>query len=425
MKGYKFLYGLAQRMLSLTIRLLSPFHTKAAKIDEGRKHSLRMVQNFRSQNSGQKIFWFHAASVGEFEQALPVMQLLKKDLPEAGMVVSFFSPSGMEQKGKHPLIDLSFYLPADLPAKCDALLEALRPTVLVLVKYEFWFHLLESCRKFEVLAVSISCILREKQWKNPFLRIHLQHCLPHFRQLFVQNEETAGILRKMQLNNFCISGDTRIDRVLEIRYQAEELIWLKDWKGEDKLLIVGSAWPEDLAFLKEFIRGNTEATSRWRVLIVPHEIGQESLQQAEKVLEMKIPRFSSGLPEKGSRILMLDTTGMLSRAYRQADAAWIGGAFRTGLHNTLEAAVFGIPLGFGPKHAKFQEAIDLIRAGLASSFPEAGTVPEYFERQTKEENRQGLRLAADTYFEKRKGAATEISQYILHLNEGGSRHLKQ
>ena len=408
---------MAQRMLSLTIRLLSPFHTKTAKILEGRKHSLKLVRNFRSQNPGQKIFWFHAASVGEFEQALPVMQLLKKEIPDVCVAVSFFSPSGMEQKGSHPLINLSFYLPADLPDKTDALVEALKPSALIIVKYEFWFHLLDSCRRQEIPAVSVSCILREKQWKNPFMRLHLCNCLPLFRQIFVQNEETAGILRKMHLNNFCISGDTRIDRVLEIRDTAEELPWLKEWKEQDKLLIVGSAWPEDLAFLKEFIHNSSKASARWRVLIVPHEIGEASLQQAEKVLEMKIPRFSSG-PEKDSRILMLDSTGFLSRAYRHADAAWIGGAFRTGLHNTLEAAVFGIPIAFGPNYAKFQEAGDLIKAGLAASFPEAGTVGEYFERQATEENRERLRMVAKAFFEERIGAAEKIARYMLLQKEG-------
>lgn len=414
--GYKFLYGLAQHFFSLIISILSLFHTKAAKIRIGRRQSLGLLQAFRAKHPDKKIFWFHAASVGEFEQALPVMKLLKESQPEAELVVSFFSPSGLEQKGKHPLASLSFYLPADSAGESDAITEALRPSALILIKYEFWFNLLDSCSKKKIPVLSVSCILREKQWRNPLMRWHLQHCLPLFQQIFAQNEETTGILRNMQLNNFRLSGDTRIDRVLEIREKAEEVLWLKDWKQQDKLLVIGSAWPEDLDFLREFIRNNSgEPEAFWRILIVPHEVDEDSLQKLDYVLGMPAPRLSQIRKEDNNRILVLDATGMLSHCYRHADAAWIGGAFRSGLHNILEAAVFGIPVAFGPEYAKFQEAGDLIAAGVAASFPAAGSVQGYLGRQTSEENKASLRQAAEAYFKKRKGVAAEISGYLTYL----------
>ena len=411
---YKFLYSLVQRVFAALLWVIRPFHSKASKIVEGRKRWRTDVAAFRKNFPEEKVFWIHAASVGEFEQALPVIRLLKEANQTQKIAVSFFSPSGMEQKGNHPLVDFCFYLPADTAGNMSQLLSALKPEALVLVKYEFWFNLLNACRQQHIPAISICCILRESSFRNPLLRIHLQHCLPEFRYLFVQNAETARLLRGMGIENFRICGDTRIDRVLEIRDSAQEIDWLPAWKGAHKLLIVGSAWTEDVVFLKEFIRhAVVEADGLWRVLIVPHEVSEAQLQHIESALAFPAVRFSGWKEEDNCDVLLLDATGLLSRSYRYADAAWIGGGFKTGLHNILEAAVYGIPVGFGPKHTKFREAGELIETGLARSFPGAGSVWEFFQQGSDgAEQQQKIRQAAENYFQSQKGAAQLIADFL-------------
>lgn len=411
---YKFLYSLIQPAFSGMLWTLALFSEKVSKIVRGRKSALPSIADFRAENPENKVIWFHAASVGEFEQAVPVMQLLKSADPNLKMAVSFFSSSGMEQKGRHPLCDLSFYLPQDTREKMELLIQTLKPSALVLVKYEFWFNLLDTCRRHKIPAVSICCILRESSFRNPILRIHLRNCLPCFQFLFVQNAETARLLRTSGIEHFTICGDTRIDRVLEIRENADEIDWLPAWKQGHKLLIIGSAWTEDVVYLKEFIRDAViEADGLWRVLIVPHEVSEDKLQQIETSLAMPSRRFSSWNREANCDVLLLDKTGMLSRTYRYADAAWIGGAFRTGLHNILEAAVFGIPVGFGPKYSKFREAAELIETGLARSFPSGGSVWAFFQEMS-EPNTETLtrKELAENYFQSQKGAARIIAEYL-------------
>ena len=413
-------YNTAIGLWEVLLFLVSFFHEKARKMLAGRRNSVFIIKKWRENNPHKKLYWFHAASVGEFEQALPVIRLLREQLPEAGIAVSFFSPSGYEAKGNHSLIDLAFYLPADLPSKMHNIVSSLQAEMLILVKYEFWYNLLRECRNAGLPAVSICCILREKSLANPFYKAHLKKTLPLFRFLFVQNGETAKILQGFGIDSFQISGDTRVDRVLDIRDQNREIDWIPEWKGEHKLLVAGSAWAEDLVFLNDFIRHAViETDGLWRILIVPHETGPAHLRHLTESLSLPFRLFSEWNDSKEDcDVLVLDAQGFLSATYRYADAAWIGGGFKTGLHNTLEAAVFGIPVGFGPVFEKFQEAIDLQKAGIAASFPSAGSVWEYFQRSTEEEARAGIVRAAENYFQSQKGASETICRFIL--SEGDS-----
>ncbi len=414
----RLLYNLGMGFYRSLLFLAGPFHPKAKKMLAGRKESSIRIQNWRKDNPQKEVFWFHAASVGEFEQALPVIRLLKEKHPEAGIAVSFFSPSGMELKGNHSLIDLSFYLPADLPDAMQKLVKILNPSAVILVKYEFWYNLLRACRTSGVPVISICCILRESALKNPFLKLHLRKTLPLFQFLFIQNSETARILKGFHQENFQIIGDTRVDRVLEIREQQTEIDWIPAWKDGHKLLIAGSAWAEDLVFLREFIQHSVvETDGLWRVLIVPHEIDEAGIQHLSSALPLPYQLFSEWKEtQEDCDILILDSLGLLSRTYRYADAAWIGGGFKTGLHNTLEAAVYGIPVGFGPKFRKFREATDLQEIGVAKSFPEGGPVWEFFQKSTElEEEKIRIRQAAENYFQSQKGASEAIVSCLSAL----------
>jgi 3-deoxy-D-manno-octulosonic-acid transferase len=411
----RFGYNLLISLWEFLLFMVSAFHSKAGKMLVGRRKSLKIIQGWRKENPHKKTYWFHAASVGEFEQALPVIRLIKERQPEAAIAVSFFSPSGFEAKGKDPLLDLAFYLPADLPESMHRITTALRPEMLILVKYEFWYNLLKSCRRNDISVISICCILRENMLRNPFYREHLRQCLSLFRFFFVQNPETGRILMSFGLDNFKIVGDTRIDRVIEIRNRNQEIDWIPQWKENHKLLVVGSAWSEDMVFLDEFIRhAVVETDGLWRVLIVPHEIGERQLNHLTGSLSLPHHLFSEWKEkQEDCDVLILDAQGLLSTSYRYADAAWIGGGFKTGLHNTLEAAVYGIPVGFGPKFAKFREAIDLQEIGVARSFPAGGSVWEFFQTNTEEDARISISQAADAYFQSQQGASLAICGYIL------------
>lgn len=384
----------------------------------GRRVSLHKVLEFRQAQPDRKVIWFHAASVGEFEQALPVMRKLHETDENLALAVSFYSPSGYELKHKHPLIDVSFYLPADLPWSMIRLVKQLRPAALVLVKYEFWVYLISVAHHLSVPVISICCILKTNALtKWPYSRI-LKMVFPRVHHFFVQNTQTAQILKEAGYSNLSINGDTRVDRVLEIKEAEADLTWLENWKHEDKLLVVGSAWPEDLMYLRDFLQhAVVEGESGWKVLVVPHEIDQLALQHLTHGLGLPYACYTRWRDNPvDCRILVLDTLGLLSKVYRLADAAWVGGAFKTGLHNTLEPAVYGIPVGFGPKYDKFQEAKDLLSIGVARSFPDGGSAWEFFQLKTElEEEKTAIRDASALYFERQKGASQSISQYLLSI----------
>lgn len=417
-------YNTAIGIWEALLFIASLFHGKAKKIISGRKKTITLIQKWRLENPGKKVFWFHAASVGEFEQALPVIRLIRVNRPEAGIAVSFYSPSGFETKGNHSMIDLAFYLPADFSGAMRRVISSLKPEALILVKYEFWYNLLRECRIAALPAISICCILREKSLVNPFFRSHLKRSLPLFQFLFVQNGETARILQGFGISAFRIAGDTRVDRVLEIRNQYLEISWIPEWKGSHKLLVAGSAWGEDLVFLNDFIRHAViETEGLWRILIVPHETSPSQLRHLTESLSLPFRYFSEWDEyREDCDVLILDKQGLLSSAYRYADAAWIGGGFKTGLHNTLEAAVFGIPVGFGPKFEKFQEAIDLQKAGIAASFPSGGSVWEFFQRNSSEEAKSQISRAAEQYFQSQKGASKAAADFICGIDAAGSFH---
>ena len=413
---YKFLYGIGQQLFVLFLKGIGQFNGKISRMLLGRAETRQTIFSFRKKNPSARLFWFHAASVGEFEQALPVMQKVKQNDPHCLIGVSFFSPSGMEQKGNHPLCDLRFYLPADTPGRMQELVSELRPAALILVKYEYWFHLLSACQTNEVPVFSICCILRENSFRNFFLKQHLNHCLPLFRHFFIQNEETGAILSRFGIRNFTVCGDTRIDRVLDIKGQNEGISWLDTWKKEQQLFLIGSAWEEDLEFLREYINRISGGTDpKWKVLIVPHEVSEKHLLKMESVLTFPCNRFSVwDKNQEDCKVLLLDKTGLLSRAYRYADAAWVGGAFKTGLHNVAEAAVYGIPVGFGPSYKKFREASDLIAIGLARSFRPGEFPGKFFEEFQKDgAGINEIRKAADAWFQSQKGSSKIIAEQLL------------
>ena len=412
---FKIVYEIGIGIFELSLLAMATFSTKVRRMLIGRSISMDRIKKFRVEYPSNEVLWFHAASVGEFEQALPVIKIIKDECPNVMIAVSFFSPSGFELRHKHPLVDLSFYLPADRTWNASKIIKLLKPKTLALVKYEFWYNLIFTSHRLNVPVISICCILKNKTLEKFGSSSILKNTLPLIDHFFVQNVETSQVLRTLGLQNFSINGDTRVDRVLEIRDLGGEIPWLESWKGDHKLLIIGSAWIEDILFLREFLKyAVVEAHGLWKVLIAPHEIDDKHLNHLTHGLQLPFELYTDWKEsQENTDILVLNTIGLLSRTYRYADAAWIGGGFKTGLHNTLEAAVFNIPVGFGPKFEKFQEAKDLIEIGVAKSFPLAGSVWEFFQKSTEnDEERLRILNGSQLYFDRQKGASRPIVEFL-------------
>ncbi|OGX89838.1 3-deoxy-D-manno-octulosonic acid transferase, partial [Hymenobacter coccineus] len=325
--------------------------------------------------------WFHCASLGEFEQGRPLMEAHRRAHPGTKIVLTFFSPSGYAVRKDWPGADYIFYLPLDTRAHARAFLDAVRPELAVFVKYEFWYHFLTETRRRGVPAVVVSAVFRPEQvffkpWGGFFRGI-----LGQLSHIFTQNQASADLLRQHGLTRVSVAGDTRFDTVAATALAPPRPLPLVEAFVADgaPVLVVGSAWPEDLPALGPLLR---RYAGQIRVLLAPHEITESHLAQIETVLPGQVLRYSqaTAATAAGARLLLFDNVGLLSQLYRFGQFAYVGGAFGKGLHNTLEAAAFGLPLFFGPTYSKFQEAVDLVALGCATPVTTAAELEAAFAR---------------------------------------------
>jgi len=316
---------------------------------------------------GKPTAWFHAASLGEFEQARPVLETFRQHHPDYQVLVTFFSPSGYEIRKNYTQAEAVCYLPMDLPKNVRRLLDATHPSIAFFVKYEFWFNYLGQLQRRNIPTYLFSSIFRQNQyffkpWGAWALK-QLNRCYTH---IFVQNAESLSLLKSHGISHCSQAGDTRFDRVHQIALAAEnnEVAeqFLDGYNG--KVLVGGSTWPPD----EQVLAGVRQTHSEWfpcRVILAPHVINEDHLQQIEQLFPDSV-RYSSlkdGGGSNGANVLIIDNIGLLSKLYRYADVAYIGGGFGVGIHNILEAVTFGKPVFFGPNYHKFQEAHDIISCG--------------------------------------------------------------
>ncbi|MBC6990232.1 3-deoxy-D-manno-octulosonic acid transferase [Hymenobacter sp. BT491] len=371
-----FLYTLALQAYALLLRLLSPFVPKAAQWTAGRRGLLTHIRQTLQPDAAPRV-WFHCASLGEFEQGRPLMEAFAQQYPTHKIVLTFFSPSGYEVRKNWPGAAYVFYLPLDTAANARAFVEAVQPQLAVFVKYEFWYHFLTVLNQRRIPTICVSAIFRPQQaffkpWGGFFRQI-----LGRFTHIFTQNEASVQLLHSAEVTQASIAGDTRFDTVVATAAAPHKLLPLleafvaSDTAHKRPVLVVGSSWPEDISVLAPALQRliSDAATSGLRVIVAPHELHESGLQQIEAVLPGQTVRYSRATPATAAsaRLLLIDSIGLLRDLYRYGSFAYIGGAFGKGLHNTLEAAAFGLPLVFGPRYAKFQEAIDLITLGGAHS----------------------------------------------------------
>lgn len=352
-------YNIGVRIYYVLIYIASFFNKKAALWISGRGN-----QRIQQHN---KSFWFHFASLGEFEQGRPVLELLKQQYPGREIVITFFSPSGYEVRKNTPLADAVYYLPLDTAANAKDFISKIDPVIAVFTKYEYWYHFFEELNHCKVPLYIVSGIFRPEQvffkWYGGLNRKILGF-VDHF---FVQDERSVKLLHDIDITNATISGDTRFDRVWTNAQQPKNIPLIEEFKNGQNLFIAGSTWPADEALLADVVKQYPD----WKFIFAPHEIGEDRISGLIKLLPSnQITRYSqlqSHVSNLKSQILIIDNIGILSALYQYADIAYIGGGFGAGIHNTLEAAAFGLPVIFGPNYQRFKEACDLITEGAGFS----------------------------------------------------------
>ncbi len=316
-------------------------------------------------------YWFHAASLGEFEQARPLIEAIRRRKPSTTICLSFFSPSGYEVRKNYSQVDCVVYLPFDTPARARTFVDAINPRMTVFVKYEFWGNILSELSSRSVPTYLISSIFRPSQiffkpWGGQFRKI-----LRCFSHIFLQDEDSKLLLESIGVINTTVAGDTRFDRVTDIMAMAKPLPMVDKWLANSPFtLVVGSSWPEDERYYVSWINSNPEV----RVIIAPHEFDETRIRKLVEQFNAPVKLWSeldnSGIPSD-ARVLIIDTFGLLSSMYRYGHVAIIGGGFGAGIHNINEAAVYGIPVIFGPNNRKFREAADLIACGGGFEYRDA------------------------------------------------------
>ncbi|MFT4678605.1 MAG: 3-deoxy-D-manno-octulosonic-acid transferase [Flavobacteriales bacterium] len=359
----KLLYYLAIALFGLAARLAALKSPKAKAFVEGRRGTLSHLRETRSKS--QKVFWMHCASLGEFEQGRSVLEAFAQSHPDYDIYLTFFSPSGYEIRKDYDKAAWVGYLPLDLPGKVDDFLEALRPNIVVVVKYEIWPTLFSALNQRSIPLIMISAIFREEQrhfkWYGGIFRKALQSAA----KIYVQNEESAKLLKTIGIDSVEVAGDTRFDRVCQIAERSKSVPLIKEFKGDKTLVILGSSWQPDEKLLAAY--DATSANDQCKIIIAPHEIGEAHIEEIEQLWSTEILRYSKATAGSitDARVLLIDNIGLLSRLYGHADFAIIGGGFGAGIHNILEAAAFGVSVIIGPKYKKFQEAVELAEIGGA------------------------------------------------------------
>jgi len=454
------LYDIAIYLYALLVRVAAPFNGKARLMVRGHKRILKRLAEAMEERGAENgtesacaarraarspqpaaagsIIWFHAASLGEFEQGRPLIEAVRAQHPEYKILLTFFSPSGYEIRKDYAGADWVFYLPLDTPRAARCFVKTVKPQIAIFIKYEFWINLLAALRRAHVRTFLVSAIFRPRsvffRWYGGIYR----KALGTFETIFVQKGDSLALLASIGVHNVVEAGDTRFDRVADIAAAARPMEIVERFRGGSRLLVAGSTWPEDEELLGRLL----EQFPEMKMVIVPHEIDTARVERLVASLPVPAVRYSQVAPDgdptaarpqvpptggsesahaterstidlAAARVLVVDTIGLLSSIYRYAWVAYIGGGFGVGIHNTLEAAVYGIPVAFGPNYEKFREAVQMVAEGCAVSVASADELGRwigslYDDRQAYER----LCRLASAYVASNRGATGAIMQII-------------
>lgn len=405
------LYDFFMSLYAWVIRLVGLKYEKARLWSEGRKG---LFERMRAKiDPKARIVWLHVASLGEFEQGRPIIEEIRRSHPEYKILLTFFSPSGYEIRKNYAGADYIFYLPIDTRRNVRQFLDIAHPEVAIFVKYEFWLNMLTELRRRRIRTFVVSSIFRRNSVFFRFYGGPWRDALETFEVLFVQNEESKRLLAELGFDNVTIAGDTRFDRVAEIARSAKRVELIERFKGDQKLFIAGSTWGPDEELLIPLMNENPTL----KFIIAPHEMDEgriAHLMEATKGGAVRYTQCTAESDLKEKQLLILDTVGILASAYGSASWGYIGGGFGVGIHNTLEAATFGLPIAFGPKYQKFKEACDLLSLGAARSVKSYEELREWFIplRDDEQQLAATSRLARD-YTHSHQGATRTITQTIF------------
>lgn len=403
----RFLYNIGIYLYILLIRIASVKNKKAAAWINGRKDLLKLIEARLSKE--KRYVWFHFASLGEFEQGRPVLEEFKATHASAPIVITFFSPSGYVVRKNYPLADHVFYLPADTRSNAKEFIRLLNPTMAIFTKYEYWYHYFDELHIKNVPLYLISGVFRKEQaffnWYGGFQRKILS-CVSHF---FVQNEESRDLLLGIGIENVTVSGDTRFDRV---EYNAQHRVenkLISNFCAESKVFIGGSTWLEDEKLIANLYHDYPE----WKFIIATHEVNPKRVEEVIKLFP-NASKYSQidDSTAKNLRILIIDNIGILSSLYQYASIAYIGGGFGVGIHNTLEAAAFGLPVIFGPNYQRFKEAVELLELGGAYTIKNEQDLKSCMKLLAQDSFRKDSGTTARKYVQEHTGATQMILNFI-------------
>ncbi|MCA0364893.1 MAG: 3-deoxy-D-manno-octulosonic acid transferase [Bacteroidetes bacterium] len=406
-----FFYQILINAFSFVLPVLAIFSPGLKAFYQGRLESEGVLEYYELNTVQKPVVWFHCASLGEFEQGRPVIEAFRAQYPHYFILLTFFSPSGYEVRKSYNQVDKVMYLPVDTQKNAARFLKIFRPKVVIFVKYEFWPNFVNAIKNSEAKLIGISVIFRPKQIYFKWYGAYFRGVLSKFDHFFIQNQTSGNLLKDLSFEEFTVSGDTRFDRVKQNAMHVSPIDKIKNFVQENTVLVAGSVWPRDLEVLKPVFKAFPEM----KIILVPHDIHPEEINEWKNSLGAVL--FSEEINTE-KQVLIVDAVGYLSAIYQYADYAYVGGAFGKGLHNILEAAVFGVPVFFGNKnYKKFQEAVDLEEIGVAFSLsdgPEMINKIQYFQDNLWK--KADIKKLADQYIESGAGATDDILKYLAKIS---------
>ncbi len=410
------MYNLIIYLYQLGVAIYSLFNEKVRKMWRGEREAFGIL--FEKVDPHAKYVWFHAASLGEFEQGRPLMERLKKEHPEYKILLTFFSPSGYEVRKNYEGADIICYLPLDTITNARRFLRTVRPVMAFFIKYEFWYNYLHILKHRGIPVYSVSSIFRPEQVFFKWYGRQYSRVLNCFTHFFVQNDISKTLLGKLGIDAVTVVGDTRFDRVLQIKEAAKQLPIVEAFKQDFPVFIAGSSWPPDEEIFIRYFNAHRD----WKLIIAPHVIGEEHLSQILKLLEgrqvVRYSELSSAATEhqqeiQAADVLIIDCFGLLSSIYHYGDITYVGGGFGVGIHNVLEAAVWDVPVFFGPNNERFQEAQGLKAAGGGFDFQTYEAFASKMDRFLNDpEERRQAGVAAGKFVQSLAGATEKVLRSV-------------
>lgn len=407
------LYSILVQLTWLVLQLVGLFNPKIKLFVNGRKETFSILE--KAQLANHETIWMHVASLGEYEQGLPVLQKLKEKYPHKKILLTFFSPSGYEVKKEKTPANTVVYLPMDSFSNVKRFLKLTKPELAIFIKYEVWPNYVSHVKAQDIPLLLVSGIFADRQiyfkWYGGFMKKALQS----FSHYFVQETTSKKMLESIGLQNITVTGDTRLDRVSEILEQDNHLDFMQSFKSSAPVLVAGSTWPEDEEFIVDYIN-KTEYPLK--TVFAPHNIKENHINRLKKGIRKKVICYTEidtqNLEEYD--VLIIDTIGILTKIYSYAQMAYVGGGFATGLHNTLEPAVFGIPVMIGPEYHQFNEAIALVQRGGLLALKDASEFPSVLNSLLSNPDKaQELGKRNSDYITTNKGATKTVIQHIDQL----------